>query len=358
MIGLHASDPVTPFLSAAARVRGFTPADLESALYEERSLVRILGMRRTLFIVPTDLTAVIEESCTKALGPPQRRRLISWIEEQRLAQDAAAWVDDVCARTLAALEARGEATAVELSADVPELTLKLIFGEGKKWGGEVGVSTRILFLLAAQGAIVRGRPRGSWISSQYRWAPTDRWLGAALEPIELATASGALLRRWLHAFGPATHVDIRWWTGWTQRQTALALDAIAVEQVELEDGTSGFLLAEDLRTVRAPKPWAALLPGLDPTTMGWKQREWYLGAHAPMLFDRNGNAGPTVWADGRVIGGWAQRPDGRIAVELLEAIDEATAARVEERRLALERWFGDVRLTPRFRTPLERSLLT
>jgi hypothetical protein len=162
----------------------------------------------------------------------------------------------------------------------------------------------------------------------------------------------------LHAFGPATHVDIRWWTGWTQRQTALALDAIAVEQVELEDGTSGFLLAEDLRTVRAPKPWAALLPGLDPTTMGWKQREWYLGAHAPMLFDRNGNAGPTVWADGRVIGGWAQRPDGRIAVELLEAIDEATAARVEERRLALERWFGDVRLTPRFRTPLERSLLT
>jgi hypothetical protein len=356
MIGLHASDPATPFLSAAARVRAFTAGDLESALYDQRSLVRILGMRRTLFIVPSDLTAVIEESCTKALGPPQRRRLIGWIQAQGIAEDGAAWVEDVCARTLAALEARGEATAVELSADVPELTSKLMFGEGKKWGGEVGVSTRILFLLAAEGAIVRGRPRGSWISSQYRWAPTERWLGAPLEPIAHATASGELLRRWLHAFGPATRADIRWWTGWTERQTALALDTIAVEQVGLENGTTGFLLADDQRPVRAPKPWAALLPALDPTTMGWKERAWYLGGHAPALFDRNGNAGPAVWADGRVVGGWAQRPDGRIVVELLEAIDQATAARVEERRGALERWLGDVRLTPRFRTPLERSL--
>ena len=357
MVGLHASDPATPFLSAAARVRAFAPTDLEAALYEERSLVRMLGMRRTLFVLPRDLAAIVEEACTKALGPPQRRRLIGWIEAQGVAEDAARWVDDVCGRTLAALEARGEATAVELSADVPELRTKLIFGEGKTWGGEVGVSTRVLFLLAAEGSVVRGRPRGSWISSQYRWAPTDRWLGAPLERLPHAAASGELLARWLRAFGPATRADIRWWTGWTERQTALALDAIAVAQVALEDGGEGFVLADDVRSVRRPRPWVALLPGLDPTTMGWKQRDWYLGEHAAALFDRNGNAGPTVWADGRVIGGWAQRADGQIAVELLERVDDATAARVAGQRRALARWFGDVRLTPRFRTPLVRSLL-
>jgi hypothetical protein len=356
MVGLHASDPTTPFLSAAARTRAFTAADLETALYEDRSLVRMLGMRRTLFVVPRDLAAVIDEACTRALGPPERRRLAGWIRSQGVAEDAEGWVDDVCTRTLAALRTRGEATAVELTTDVPELATKLSFGEGKTWGGEVGVSTRILFLLAAQGAVVRGRPRGSWISSQYRWAPTDRWLGAPLETIPHATASGALLARWLRTFGPATRADIRWWAGWTARQTALALDAIAVEQVTLEDGSDAFVLADDLRAVPRPKPWVALLPGLDPTTMGWRERAWYLGAHAGALFDRNGNAGPTIWADGRVIGGWAQRHDGRIVVELLEPVDRPTADRIEDRREALERWLGEVRLTPRFRTPLERTL--
>ena len=38
------------------------------------------------------------------------------------------------------------------------------------------------------------------------------------------------------------------------------------------------------------------------TFMGWKERDWFLGEHAEPLFDRNGNAGPTVWRDGRVVG--------------------------------------------------------
>ena len=52
MVGLHASDPATVYLAARARVRDFAHADLEDALYERRSLVRMLGMRRTMFVVP------------------------------------------------------------------------------------------------------------------------------------------------------------------------------------------------------------------------------------------------------------------------------------------------------------------
>ena len=54
----------------------------------------------------------------------------------------------------------------------------------------------------------------------------------------------------------------------------------------------------------------ALLPTLDPTTMGWTARDWYLGEHRAQLFDSAGNAGATVWWRGRVVGGWAARPDG------------------------------------------------
>ena len=68
-----------------------------------------------------------------------------------------------------------------------------------------------------------------------------------------------------------------------------------------------------------------MLPGLDPTTMGWNARSWYLGAHGGEVFDRNGNGGPTLWVDGEIVGSWVQRKDGTIAHVLLQ--DVSTAAR-------------------------------
>jgi hypothetical protein len=91
--------------------------------------------------------------------------------------------------------------------------------------------------------------------------------------------------------------------------------------------------------------------------MGWKERDWFLGDRTRAVFDRNGNAGPTVWADGRVVGAWAQRPDGSIAVELLEPIDATTRRRVETERERVRAWLGDVRFRTRFPSPLERTLL-
>jgi len=355
MVALHSSDPVTVHLSAFARVAGFTPADLEGALYERKSLVRMLGMRRTLFVVPLDVAAIMDEACTKALVPAQRRRLIGMIEEQGIAKDGARWLDRARGRTLEALRARGEAAAAELTGDVPALREKLTVGEGTTWAGQVGLSTRVLFLLAAEGKIVRTRPRGSWVSGQYRWAELETWLGAPLRSVPHAEASAELLRRWLRAFGPGTLTDIRWWTGWTAAQARGALAEVDAEGVDL-GGPPGFVLPDDTDPVERPDPWARLLPGLDPTTMGWKERDWYLGDHTAELFDRNGNAGPTVWANGRVIGGWAQSADGRVVVKLLERVDRRTRALVEDERERLETWFGATRVVPRFRTPLEKAL--
>jgi len=355
MVALHSSDPVTVYLSAFARVRGFAPPDLERALYERKTLVRMLGMRRTLFVVPLRTAAVMDEACTKALVAAQRRRLITMIEGQGIAKDGARWLDRVSARTLEALRARREAAAVELTHDVPQLAKKLTIGQGKTWGGQVGLSTRVLFLLATEGRIVRTRPRGTWVSGQYRWAEIETWLGGPLPARPRREASAELLRRWLHTFGPGTTTDIRWWTGWTSAQTKQALADVDAEGVDV-GGATGFVLPDDKDPVEPPDAWARLLPGLDPTTMGWKERDWYLGAHAGRLFDRNGNAAPTVWADGRVVGGWAQTPDGRVIVELLEKVSRPTRLQVEEERGRLEAWFGDTRVVPRFRTPLERQL--
>jgi Winged helix DNA-binding domain len=137
--------------------------------------------------------------------------------------------------------------------------------------------------------------------------------------------------------------------------TKAALAAVGAVEVQLEEGT-GWVLAGDDGPTRTPKPWIALLPSLDTTTMGWARRRWYLGDHGKVLFDRNGNAGPTVWVDGRIVGGWAQLRSGEVVHRLLEDVGDEAAGAIEGAVAELKVWLGDVRVTPRFPTPLVKEL--
>ncbi len=378
-MGLHATDPATVFLSARARVPGLTVAGLEASLYEDRHLVRMLAMRRTLFVVPVALVPVLQAACTDAIAARLHTRLVTELTKTELGDGAAAWLDRVLDATRAVVEARGHATGTQISDEVPDLRRTLRYGEGKSWGGEITITSQALTLLAAQGHLVRGRPKGTLISSQYEWAATDRWLDAVPEPWPTEEARIELVRRWLAAFGPGTLEDLQWWTGWNKGQTKAVVAALGAEvvEVELDDGALALLLAEQADPVPPPAPWVALLPALDATAMGWKGRDFYLGAPTsrsggplgpvsrsggplglrPRLFDRNGNIGPTAWCDGRVVGGWAQRTDGEVVVELLEDVGaEATAALAAEAE-GVQAWLGGVVVKPRFPTPLERELL-
>jgi hypothetical protein len=357
LVGLHGSDPATVYLSAAARLRkpAGAVAALERALYDDRALVRTLCMRRTMFVVPLDVVPVVQAACTDPLVPAERKRLERMLEENGVSSDGARWLRRVEAKTLTELNARGEATGSELSKAVPELREQLSFGEGKTWAGTVGVSTRVLFLLSTEQRVARGRPKGSWTSSQYRWSPMEAWLPGGIPSIAADAARTELVRRWLAAFGPATTADVKWWTGWTVAQVKGALTAVRAVEVELEEGT-GWVLPGDDGPVRAPEPWVSLLPSLDPTTMGWRRRGWYLGDHGKALFDTNGNAGPTVWVDGRVVGAWTQRRSGEVVHQLLEDVGRDALAAVERAAAELEAWFDDVRVTPRFPTPLQKQL--
>ncbi|MDQ3955304.1 MAG: winged helix DNA-binding domain-containing protein [Actinomycetota bacterium] len=355
LIGLHSSDAASVYLAARARIRHFATEQLETALYEKRVLARVLGMRRTMFVVPVDLAPVVHAACTRDLAKRERNRTIQFIEDGGVAKNGARWLTKVEGQTLDVLEELGSATAAELSRRIPALRKKIPVGVGKKWEGEIGVSTRVLFLLANHGKIVRTKPRGSWLSTQYEWSPLRSWLGTDIESLDSATAQAELVRLWLGSFGPGTPKDLKWWTGWTAANTARALTDAGAVEVDL-DGNVGFASADDLDAVQAPKPGPAFLPSLDSTVMGWFERDWYLGDHRPRLFDRNGNAGPTVWWGGRVIGGWAQRPGGEVVYRILEDVGASASAAVETEAANLQMWLGAVRVIPRFRTPLEREL--
>ncbi|MFJ8311705.1 MULTISPECIES: winged helix DNA-binding domain-containing protein [unclassified Streptomyces] len=351
LLGLHATDPATVYLAVAARLKDPSVRELERALYEDRTLVRMLCMRRTMFVVPRELAPVVDASTARAVAARERKNLAKVIQEQ-LGFDGR-WFAATEDAVLTALQRRGEATAAQLADDVPDLKSQIVQAAGKPYEARPRITSRFLGVMAAEGRIRRGRPLGTWASSQFRWIPAEPH-----PELPADEAKARLAARYLAAFGPATTEDVKWWTGWTLTDTRKALARAEAVEADLDEGP-GHVLPAHLDAPAEPEPWAALLPALDPTPMGWRSRDWYFDAgHKPELFDTNGNIGPSVWWNGRIVGGWAQRPDGEIVTELLTETglgrDARAAIAAETERLSA--FFGDVRVKPSFRTPLERRL--
>ncbi|WP_282088459.1 winged helix DNA-binding domain-containing protein [Streptomyces tendae] len=351
LVVLHSTDPSSVYVATWARTNDGSVRDVEHALYEDRTLIRLLGMRRTVFVTTLDTAPVLQAACSQAVAARERRKLLGFLAESGVADDqegVGTWLAEAEDIAVRALAARGEATAAELAGDDPRLSTTVTLSAGKSYEGTQKVASRLLLLLAAEGRVVRGRPRGSWTSHQYRWAPLTDWSPGGLAEWDTREAEEELARRWLRAYGPATADDLRWWTGWTKTQVKRVLTALEPVEVDL-GGTTGLLLPDDLAETEKPEPWAALLPALDSTPMGWHERDWFLGDHGPRLFDRVGNIGPSLWWDGRIVGGWAQDGGGEIVCSFLEDVgsDAEAAVRAEAERLAVP--LGDVRLTARTR---------
>jgi hypothetical protein len=351
VVALHATDPASVFLSAAARMTEPDVAAVERALYRDRTLLRLLAMRRTMFVVGAGLAPVVDAGAARAVAAKQRVGLLRYLAEGGGWDER--WLADAERAVVAALGRRGSATAAELAEDVPALRAQVVVAAGKNYETTQNVNSRVLRVMAAENRIQRDRPRGGWTSSQFRWS-----LAPGLADLPVAEAQAELVRCWLARYGPGTEADLAWWTGWTRTTVRRALAAVGAEPVDLDEGT-GFVLPDDTAPVVPVSPWAVLLPALDPTPMGWQHRDWYLPAeHRAQLFDQTGNVGPTVWWDGRVVGGWAQRPDGQIVWELLDPVGADADAAIETEAARLAAWIGEVRITPRFRTPLEHRLRT
>ena len=180
------------------------------------------------------------------------------------------------------------------------------------------------------------------------------WLGTAVVAEAPDVARAELVRRWLGAFGPATVTDIKWWFGNTLTWARSALADIDAVEVDL-DGVAGYVLPDDLEVEASAGPWAALLPALDVTTMGWYDRDWYVGAHRAQVFDTNGNGGPTAWWNGRIVGAWGQDGDGRVELRLCEDAGRDAKRALQRRADELTEWAGGMRISPRFPSPLSRG---
>jgi hypothetical protein len=356
MVCLHGTDSSSVYLAAWARTVRPSVAAVDDALYERRTLLRLLAMRRTVFVVPTEDAPMIQAAAATGVARVERRRTEALVAQLNV-PDAEAWMREAETATLAALDRLGEATAQELARAVPMLAARARLNPGQRIEGSVSMASRMLLTLAVEGRVVRGRPRGTWLSSQYHWTTMARWLGEPLAELPVAEAQAALARRWLARFGPATEADLQWWTGWTLRDTRAALAAAGTVEVDVDGVGPAFALAGDLEPTSDPGPWVALLPALDPTTMGWKLRDWYLGSHRAALFDTAGNAGPTIWSNGRIVGGWAVLATGVVVTRLLDDIGSDASDAISSEAERLTEWLQSTHVVPRFATPLARELV-
>jgi len=364
LIALHATDPASVYLSVLARSNISSLADVSAAMYERRSLVRWLAMRRTLFLFLTHDVPLIQAAVSTPLAGALRRQLVGRLQrngtEPAIDGDVSAWLTGVQAHVERSLYASQSATGAQVSADVP--TLGTSIRPRAPSDRPQNLTSALLTIMSAQGRIVRCTPTGPWTSRQHRWEPVDRWWPQGLPEIGTADAQQALARRWLERFGPATAEDLQWWTGWSKTTVASALRELAVEEVDLH-GESGIALPVGDGPPAVPgeapaeQPAAALLPALDPTPMGWKHRAWFLSLDPRQIFDTAGNIGPTLWWDGEIIGSWAVAASGEIRTHVALDRGSDAAGAVEAAAANLHRRLDGTVVTPAVRTPLERSLL-
>jgi hypothetical protein len=357
VLALHATDPATVFLSVLARDPELTVADVTAALHVQRSVVRMMAMRRTVFVVPHDDTApVVQAAASDAVAATMWRRLATQLkgptDPPLVTDDIPGWLAGLADQVAAAVQRRGECTATEIAADVPELRTALLPVSDKSYDTKRAITSQVVVAVGTEGRIVRGEPQGGWTSRRHRWEPASTWWPDGLPRLDPAAARVELARRYLRAFGPVSRADVQWWTGWSGGHTTKALAAL--ELVESPDGL--LVLAGDLEPEPEVAPEALLLPSLDPTPMGWKDRDWYFAVDRTPLFDRNGNIGPTVWWDGQVIGGWAVRPDGHVVWRLLTDPGRNARAQVESAAAVLEQRLGGAAVAQLFPTPLAKEL--
>jgi hypothetical protein len=352
VVALHATDPPSIPLSIWARTSGVSPEDVDRALSIDRTLMKQLAMRRTLFVFPRELLPAVMPSAAARVAAAERGRMARDLVRAGVTDDGTGWLDAARDEAVAALRMAGALSAAELRAAVPRIDVTVSGTGAERWS-----APQVLTLLGASGEILRGPSSGSFPLARPLWTLPASWLVAPLEPRTAAEGYRELVERWLRAFGPGTESDIVWWLGATKGIVRQALASLEAVPVSLDGGTTGWLLPDDVGDVRDADSWTALLPPLDPTVMGWKSRDFYLGPHHASLFDSRGNAGTTAWADGRIVGCWTQDVEGAVRVHLLEDVAPSVSRALDEQADRLTEWVGSARLPTGYRSPAMRAAL-
>ncbi len=323
--GVHAQVQASAELQLSARVDGIARADVRSAVWEERTLVKAWTLRGTLHVHPAEELALWHAARRAVLGAADRG-LPEWRDPAGVVHPAldAGEVEAARATVWETLDGRC-LLREELAAEVVD---------------RVGAKPRerlrsgFAFFL---GELCQGPPQGSRITL----ARPDQWIRGWREATDEREALRETCRRFLHAYGPARPSDFCGWVSSSAFNVGDArslFDELALEEIDVE-GRQSFVLAGDT-SFPEPASRVSLLPEYDVYVMGSRERDQLVPPAVRELVAQHGRGryeGPAgvrfVLVGGVAAGLWERRKRGR-RVEL----DVQLAGRIgEASRVALER---------------------
>jgi len=325
MCGAHAQVMSAAEASIGVRVAGVTRADVRRALWEDRTLVKTRGPRGTVHL----LAAADLPMWVGALGalpsPPYATGANALMTPDQ--------VDQVCAAVAAALE-DAELTTEELTAEVVartgpwagERVMDAFQDKWPRWIQAMEVASR-------RGALCFGPNRGR----QTTYTSPARWL-PGFTPLPADAALPALVRHYLHAYGPATPAHFAKWLAIGQRWARELFERAGLEGVDV-DGEPAWVVAGDTRVPARRPRGVRLLPYFDAYAVGCHPREKVFPGRAAERALNRGQAGnfAVLLVDGTVAGVWHQKRSGKRIAVTVEAFAALSPARLRQLGEQVER---------------------
>jgi hypothetical protein len=325
--GIQAQVMSAAELSLWTRRRKTTREEVRAALWTTRELVKTTSMRRTLHLLPSrDFSMYI--AAMRDWSMAQTHSLLARIGA------SPAHVDTMIAVVMDAL------------ADGPKTQQDLI--ARAKIKAEKGMRTWLQFAWSAmrpailEGLIVYGQPRGAEATFVRvdQWLPKQKTIAAADAQIELA-------RRFLAAFGPATHRDFTKWSGLPTSVTKHVFDRLGNDlAVVTVDGEQGFILRRDLDDLAAAKPDVSpkLLPAFDTFLLAHSTKDHLVEPRFYKRVYRNqGWLSPVVIVRGRILAIWFLEERAKaftVYVQPFEALDTKVRRGIAQEAEALGAFVG------------------
>ncbi|HKM89263.1 MAG TPA: winged helix DNA-binding domain-containing protein [Candidatus Acidoferrales bacterium] len=306
-------------MNIAARTLGLTPARIEAALWQERSLVKTLCMRQTVHLLPAArfhvYAAAVRRSRVAAVVRIMARFGITAADRQTLLR--------AILETLAA----GPVPNRELTARVrPRVSSRV-----RAWMDRVWNANRLALV---EGLICYGPGLGQ----QVTFVRVDRWL-----PGRPAIAEGEAQRRmladFLRAYGPASLRDFSKWSGIPVAEARRAWESLADQLAEVSlSARPAWLLRKDLHALRASafdRPVVSLLAAFDSYLLAHVEKDQFLEPrHYKRVFRSLGWISPVVLVNGRVAGTWRHSPGGSsrltVSLELFAKPSRSLCDRIEQ----------------------------
>jgi hypothetical protein len=316
LCGAHAQVLSAAELSIGRRIAGATRADVQRALWAERTLVKTFGPRGTVHLLPTaDLPMWTGALSALPSSVPMHPEGVRFTPEQ--ADEVIAAIGAALADTELTIDELTEAIADRAGPWAVGRTMDAFQDKWPRW-------RQLTSTAAHRGVLCFGPGRGRKVTytNPHRWRPGFRLLDGD-------AALRTLVLRYLYAYGPATPQHFAKWLSIPPRYAAGLFGRLGgeLESVEL-DGEAGWTVAGDTGTPPRPHRGIRLLPYFDAYVVAGQPRDrLYPGAAAARALTPAGQAGnyPVLLVDGVVGGVWHQRRSGRKLAITVEPLRELTA---------------------------------